>query len=90
MGDKAKLKLTPTIIIPSRGDLYMRCGDCGEMKFGGHIRPHPGGAGRLVDLICAKCLKVYKLDEQGFLEGGGKIDPLPKNNAAQPNNGRLS
>lgn len=67
------LKVIPLIILPSNGDLYLRCGKCGKQEFKVHVRPHHQAA-RVRVIECARCKKIFKVDDESYLEGDGKID----------------
>ena len=70
---KSKLTIPPKIILPSPGCLKLRCGGCGHMVFRGHIRPTALKTARLVELVCDRCLKVFKVTDNAVLEGDGEI-----------------
>lgn len=60
------------LVLPSTGDLVLDCGNCGCRTFTAHIRV-TANQGRLVELVCKRCLKVFKLDDRAMLEGDGKV-----------------
>lgn len=64
------LKVTTTSIVPSPGDLKLRC-NCGGMEFRMHIKPVAAQA-RVTALICTTCAKIRNIDPNGFIEGTGE------------------
>lgn len=70
---RAKLKLAaPKILLPGPGTVKLRCGGCGGTTFSATVRPTHQQA-RVAELWCGTCQRVYKLDDQGFLDGTGKV-----------------
>ncbi len=53
--------------------MYLRCASCAGMNFKAHVRPKHQAA-RLTVLECLRCKKIFKVDDDAFLEGDGKID----------------
>ena len=75
------LKVPPLMVFPSNGDLYLRCGNCGKQEFKVHVRPQHQAA--MVKVIeCARCKKIFKVDDESYLEGTGKIDSVENNKKA--------
>ena len=60
------------IVLPSSGDLELDCGKCGGRVFSAHVRA-ANGRGRLIELVCKNCLKVFKLDDKSMFEGDGHV-----------------
>lgn len=70
----AKLFIPQLQVLPSGGDLYLRCEHCGGMDFKAHVRPVAEATARMRHLECSKCKHLFDVDEDGFLGGYGKID----------------
>jgi len=58
-------------VYPNNGDVHMRCGDCGSTDFTAHLKIKQLGVGKLTNLICSVCGKVFPFNDQG--ETGGTI-----------------
>ncbi len=70
--------------VPEWGQLRMRCGKCAGMDFEIHIKP-VGSQGRLTTLVCLGCLKHFKIDTNGFLEGDGTQEvTMPTDDYVKP------
>lgn len=67
-----KLKFPDKQVLPCFGDLMLDCGHCGSRHFRIHVRPTKGRA-HLQEIVCNQCLHVWKMDNQGFLDGDGEI-----------------
>jgi hypothetical protein len=58
-------------VIPSGGDVTLRCGKCGSTDFTAHVRPQSMGAARITTLVCNLCAKRFPFNDQG--ETGGSM-----------------
>lgn len=61
-------------IFPNTGDFPMDCGNCGWRSWAVHVTPLPElGTARVSEVVCTRCLRHFRLDDQGCLEKGGRI-----------------
>ena len=73
-----KLRMRRRMVRPGAGEIWMRCGNCGGRSFKPLVTP-VADTGRVTGLVCddsrgGGCLRVYKLDLAGCLEGGGNLN----------------
>jgi hypothetical protein len=69
------------LVIPSKQQLQLRCGDCGGMDFGAHVEPLGRGGAAARELVCRGCRRVYRLRPDLTFERTGtctnlKGDPM--------------
>jgi hypothetical protein len=67
------------MVVPSDGDTVLRCGTCGCTSWTVHV--HVGlnafGAAQVTNVICDKCLHIFKLSPIGQV--GGNLTRDDKN-----------
>ena len=56
-------------IVPEPAHFRMRCGVCATMDF----EVHTSDKGQIVGVICLGCLKVRRVDPNGFIQSDGKV-----------------
>lgn len=56
-------------VLPSHGDVHMRCGECGSTDFTAHLKPARLGAAKLTWLVCSVCGKTFPFDNEGQTGG---------------------
>jgi hypothetical protein len=63
------------VVMPSGGDVLMRCGKCGATDYSVHVRPSlTGSVARVTNLVCNVCQKVFELNDKAQL--GGAYTPV--------------
>lgn len=70
---RTPLRVPRRQVLPSFGDLVLRCGKCGSRQFRLHVQPEAGTA-RLVEVVCEHCARVRKIDPQGRIDSHGKSE----------------
>lgn len=61
------------IIVPSAGDLHLRCGVCGSMDFGVHVSL-VGDRVKPSAIACLTCKRFYNVNPDGFVVGSGRAE----------------
>lgn len=62
----AKLRIPARQVIPSGGDRYLRCGNCGGQAFRAQVLPREYTA-RLRYLVCSRCEAVGEVDDAALI-----------------------
>ncbi len=67
--------IAPVVVFPKTGEMKVRCGKCAGYEFTVHLKPDEKMRhyGRVTEIVCVKCKKWLPLDDQGMLQGRGKI-----------------
>lgn len=69
-----KLKIPARQVLPSHGDVYLRCGSCGSKEFRAQVLPLRMTA-RLRYLVCAGCGGVGEVDDVAMVGVARVIRP---------------
>lgn len=70
-GQDRLVKRRRRTVYPSNGDVHMRCGGCGATDFTAHLKLGEFGVGKITNLICSVCGKIFPFNNIG--ETGGTI-----------------